>query len=51
MDWKEAVNLFRNRFSYSEENINKILSIKKNINDNRTVFIWNHLNNFYNLNS
>jgi hypothetical protein len=24
--------------------------IKSEMNDNRTIFVWNHLQNFYNLN-
>jgi hypothetical protein len=48
-NWKEIFNLFNPKFNYSKENIDKILDIKSNMNDNRTVFIWNHLNRFYNL--
>ena len=42
-------NLFNPKFHYSQENIDKILDLKSNLNDKRTVFIWNHLNRFYNL--
>ena len=48
-DWKEVLNLFNPRFKYSEENIDKVLNLKKEMNDNRTIFIWDHLNKFYNL--
>jgi hypothetical protein len=48
-DWKEVLNLFNPRFKYSEENVNKVLNIKKEMNNNRTIFIWDHLNKFYNL--
>ena len=48
-DWKETLNLFNPKFNYSQENIDKILNLKSNLNDKRTVFIWNHLNRFYNL--
>jgi hypothetical protein len=43
-DWKETLNLFNPKFNYSQENIDKILDLKSNLNDKRTVFIWNHLN-------
>ena len=48
-DWKEIFNLFNPRFKYSQENIDKVLDLKSRMNNNRTIFIWNHLNNFYNL--
>lgn len=48
-DWKEILSLFNPRFKYSQENIDKVFKLKSNMNDNRTNFIWNHLNNFYNL--
>jgi LAGLIDADG endonuclease/Cytochrome C and Quinol oxidase polypeptide I len=48
-DWKEVLSLFQPRFKYSQENIDKVLALKSRINDNRTVFNWDHLNKFYNL--
>jgi len=59
-NWKEILNLFNPKFNYSclqkascslreQENIDNILNIKSNMNDKRTVFSWNHLNRFYNL--
>ena len=30
-------------------NIDNVLSLKSEMNDKRTVFTWNHLNKFYNL--
>jgi Cytochrome C and Quinol oxidase polypeptide I/LAGLIDADG endonuclease len=48
-NWKEILNLFQPRFKYSQENIDKVLTLKSQMNDKRTIFIWDHLNNFYNL--
>lgn len=48
-DWKEVLSLFNPRFKYSSENKNIVLTLKSRINDNRTVFNWDHLNKFYNL--
>jgi hypothetical protein len=48
-NWKEILNLFNTKFKYSQENIDKVLLLKKELNDKRTIFTWNHLNNFYNL--
>ena len=42
-NWKEILNLFNPRFKYSQENIDKILNIKSEMNDKRTIFTWNHL--------
>ena len=49
INWKEILNLFNPKFKYSQENINKVLDLKSEMNDKRTIFIWNHLNKFYNL--
>ena len=48
-NWKEILNLFNPKFKYSQENIDKVLNIKKDMNEKRTIFTWNHLNNYYNL--
>lgn len=49
INWKEILNLFNPKFKYSQENIKKVLALKSEMNDKRTIFIWNHLNKFYNL--
>ena len=48
-NWKEVLDLFNPKFKYSQENIDKVLRLKAGMNDNRTIFTWNHLKNFYNL--
>jgi hypothetical protein len=47
--WKEIFNLFNPRFKYSQMNIDKIFILKAEMNDRRTIFTWDHLNKFYNL--
>lgn len=49
INWKEILNLFNPKFKYSQDNIDKVLDLKSKLNDNRTIFTWNHLNKFYNL--
>jgi len=48
-DWKEILNLFNPKFKYSQDNVKKVLNLKSEMNDKRTIFIWDHLNKFYNL--
>ena len=48
-NWKEILNFFNPRFEYSQNNIDKVLKLKSEMNDRRTIFIWNHLNKFYSL--
>ena len=48
-DWAKVLDLFKSdQFKY-KPNIEKIHLIKSYMNDNRTVFTWDHLNQFYNL--
>jgi hypothetical protein len=49
IDWLQAFELFRVRFKGSKDNFNKILKLKSQMNDKRTIFTWNHLTEFYNL--
>lgn len=49
-DWVKVVELF-NQSSFNHKlNMNYVKLIKSHINDNRTIFVWDHLRNFYNLN-
>jgi hypothetical protein len=48
-NWKEILNLINPKFKYSQENIDKVLNLKSEMNDRRTILTWNHLNKFYNL--
>lgn len=49
-DWVNIVELFnKGSFDY-KLNMNYVKQIKSNMNDNRTIFVWDHLQNFYNLN-
>ena len=48
-DWIKVLDFFKSgRFKY-KDNIEKIILIKSCMNDKRTVFIWDHLKKFYNL--
>lgn len=49
-DWTNVVELFnKGSFNY-KDNINYVKLIKSGLNDKRTIFVWDHLQNFYNLN-
>nr|QBM31472.1 hypothetical protein [Arthrobotrys musiformis] len=47
--WIEVVDLFKSGKMDHKLNIEKVIKIKSNMNDKRTIFVWDHLNNFYNL--
>ena len=48
-DWIKVLDFFKSgQFKY-KDNIEKIILIKSCMNDKRTIFIWDHLNKFYNL--
>ncbi len=49
LDWLSVLNIFKlGKFDH-RSNIDKVSQIKLNMNDKRTIFTWDHLNNFYNL--
>jgi len=52
-DWAKVVGVFatvkKGSFNH-KENMDYVKQIKSNMNDKRTVFVWDHLQNFYNLN-
>lgn len=48
-DWVKILDYFKHDKFDHKLNIDKIIEIKSCINDKRTVFIWDHLNKFYNL--
>ena len=50
-DWLEILKFFKLGTHTDKFNIEKIKLIKSSMNDRRTVFVWDHLQNFYNLNN
>ena len=48
-DWIKVLDYFKSGQFKHKDNIEKVISIKSCMNDNRTVFTWDHLNKFYNL--
>lgn len=49
LDWIKILTFFENKEYTKKDSINKIIEIKLKMNDRRTEFKWNHLNEFYNL--
>jgi hypothetical protein len=49
IDWLKVLNLFKNGEHKNKTGIEKLNYIKLNMNNNRTIFIWDHLQNFYKL--
>jgi hypothetical protein len=49
-DWMKVLNIFSaGKFSH-KSNIDLVKNIKSTMNMRRTVFTWDHLQDFYNLN-
>jgi hypothetical protein len=49
VDWLKILNLFKlGKFNH-KSNMENVLKIKLGMNDKRTIYIWDHLNKFYNL--
>lgn len=46
LDFKDSVNIILNKEHLKSQN--KFISIKNNINNRRTIFNWNHLDNLFN---
>ena len=49
LDWLKIVNLFKTGKFNHKENMNYTLEIKEKMNNKRTLFTWDHLGKFYNL--
>lgn len=49
-DWVKIVDLFKVGKMDHKLNMTEVKLIKSQMNDSRTEFIWDHLQNFYNLN-
>lgn len=49
-DWVKVVELFNQGSLNHKFNMDYVKHIKSNMNNKRTIFVWNHLQNFYNLN-
>lgn len=49
-DWVNVVELFNQSTFDHKLNMNYVKLLKSQMNDNRTIFIWDHLQKFYNLN-
>ena len=49
LDWIEVVDMFYRNEHKTIEGKEKIVKIKSGMNNNRTTFTWDHLQNFYNI--
>lgn len=50
MDWTKVVELFNQSAFDHKLNMSYVKLLKSGMNDKRTTFVWDHLQNFYNLN-
>jgi len=48
-DWLKVLEYFKSKTFKHKNNIQDIISIKSCMNNSRSVFTWDHLNKFYNL--
>ena len=48
-DWLKVLDYFKSGQFKHKSQIEEIISIKSGVNDKRTIFTWDHLKNFYNL--
>lgn len=50
-DWLKALDIFKEGNHIKDKKINiEILKLKSNMNDSRSLFVWDHLQQFYKLN-
>ena len=49
-DWEKVAMLFTEGSFDHKLNMDYVKQIKSKMNDNRTIFVWDHLQNFYNTN-
>ena len=49
LDWMEVVDMFDRKEHKTDKGKEKIVKIKSGMNNYRTNFIWDHLQNFYNV--
>jgi hypothetical protein len=49
LDWMEVIDMFDRNEHKTNEGKEKIVKIKSGMNNYRTTFTWNHLQNFYNV--
>ena len=47
--WLEVVKIIESGNHITQQGIDKIKELKRTMNDSRTIFNWDHLNNFYSL--
>ena len=48
-DWLKIISIFKQGEHKDQKGVEKIIQIKSSMNDKRTYFTWDHLQDFYNL--